>query len=397
MRQETERRLLLRIVPISHKKMLKIIINSHIAPESDKMAYFMSGGDISTSYTDVQSLLDYFPDEQEVMIELHSCGGDTTEGWAIYDALRASGRTIHTKVVGVCGSMATILALSAPKERRSIAKHGQMLIHSPYFTNAGEVTLGNIDALKATLLEEHNKMLDVYVERTGTDRNILESQMKNGGWFDADKAIELGFAGFVAPELSASIKQTKKQMKKNRLKQAMEAFVSALTRTSAMTFITKDGMELEVEREEGEIEVGDQAEPDGEFILEDGRTVVVKDGVIVEIKEAEQEPAEEPATEAEEEPTEDAENTAEDTNEEVEDLKKQLEELKQENKELKKQLEEQKEIVSAVEALGGKKFLAKQTSEQVTVARIVTKKQAVEDNNPYAKILAEKREALRKK
>lgn len=372
--------------------MLKIVINNQIAPDSEKMAYIMSGEGFPTSYTDIQSLLDYFPEEQEVMLELHSCGGDTTEGWAIYDALRASGRTIHAKVVGECASMATIIFLAAPKERRSIAKHGRMLIHSPYFPDAGAVTRGNIGALQATLEEEHNKMLNEYVARTGMDRETLEAQMSAGGWFDADRAVALGFAGFVAPELSASI-QSKKDMKKNKLKAALEAFCAAFASTSAMTFTTKDGMELEVEREEGEIEVGDPASPDGEFILEDGRTVIVKDGVIVDIKDAEsEEPAEEtPEIEAVEE------ETPEEPAEDVEELKKQIDELKKENEDLKKQLEEKEEVVAAVNALGGKKFLAQQTSAQLAVTRKAVAKQKVEEDNPFASILAAKREALKNK
>jgi ATP-dependent Clp protease protease subunit len=373
--------------------MLKIIFNTQIVPEGERMAYVMSGEGFPTTYTDISLLLDYYPDEEEVMLELHSCGGDTTEGWAIYDALRASGRTIHAKVVGECASMATILFLSAPRERRSIAKHGKMLIHSPYFPDAGEVTRSNIDSLKAMLEEEHNKMLDTYVERTGMDRETLETQMNNGGWFDADKAVELGFAGFIAPELSAQVNKTK-SMKKNKLKAAFEAFVQAFS-TSALTFTTKDGQELELEKEEGDIEVGDAAEPDGEFVLEDGRIITVKDGVVVDIKQAEEEQPEEeeaPETEAVEEPKEE-EAPAED----VEELKKQIEELKKENEELKKQLEEQKEVIAAVDALGGKNFLAKQSSKQLTIARKATEKKKAEEDNPYAAILAAKREALKKK
>ena len=52
-----------------------------------------------------------------------------------------------------------------------------------------------------------------------------------------------------------------------------------------MVITTSTGDELTVEREEGEIQVGDPASPDGEHVLEDGRTVVVTDGVITEIKE----------------------------------------------------------------------------------------------------------------
>lgn len=52
-----------------------------------------------------------------------------------------------------------------------------------------------------------------------------------------------------------------------------------------MVITTSTGDELTVEREEGEIQVGDPASPDGEFVLEDGRMVIVVDGVITEIKD----------------------------------------------------------------------------------------------------------------
>lgn len=383
-----------RVATVCHfLEMLKIVINNQIAPDSEKMAYIMSGEGFPTSYTDIQSLLDYFPGEQEIMLELHSCGGDTTEGWAIYDALRASGRTIHAKVVGECASMATIIYLAAPKERRSIAKHGKMLIHSPYFPEAGVVNRHNIGALQAVLEEEHTKMLDEYVLRTEAPREELESQMNNGGWFDAERAVELGFAGFIAPELSAvEPKQDKKQMKKNKLKAVFDAFCAALNHTSAsLTFITKDGQELEVDKEEGDIEVGDPAEPDGEFTLEDGRTIIVKDGVVVDIKQEEPEeeqPVETPETEGAE-PEEPAED--------VEKLKQENEELKKEIEELKKKLAEQEEVVAAVDALGGKSFLSQVTSEQLAVARKAVAKKREEETNPFAAIVAKKREEQKNK
>lgn len=367
--------------------MLKIIINNYIASESEKMAFIMNGEGYQTSYYDVQGMLDYFPEEQEVLVELHSCGGDTTEGWAIYDALRASGRTIYTKVVGECASMATVIFLAAPKERRTIAKHAKMLIHSPYFPDAGVVHRGNIGALSAALEEEHNKMLNVYIERTGMDKETLEAQMEQGGWFDAEKAVELGFAGAIEPELSASVNSNNKfkSMKKGKFVAEVEKFLAELgIKTSAVVLTTKDGGEIEVDRDDNNVEVGDKAKPDGEFELSDGRIIIVKDGEVIEIKEAEEDV---------EEPEETPEVTAEES-EEVQKLKDENEQLKKVIEELKKQLSEQEEVVAAVASLGGKKWLAAQTSEQPGFVRQQAKK-VKEENNPYAEILAAKRNSIK--
>jgi ATP-dependent Clp protease protease subunit len=370
--------------------MLKIIINNAIASDADKMAYIMSGEGFPTSYTDVQSLLDYFSEEQEVMVELHSCGGDTVEGWAIYDALRASGRTIHTKVVGLCGSMATVIFLAAPKERRTIAKHASMLIHSPYFPNAGKVDRHNIASLQAILEEDHNKMLDVYVERTGASREDLEAQMNDGGWFDAERAVELGFAGSIAPETSAKVQVSK--MKKKGLRAAVEAFMRTLAATSAEVFTTEDGLEVEIEvGEDGTISIGDKASPDGEYRIND-TIITVKDGEVVDIQQAEPMTEETPKTEGEgTQESEETEEPKDDT--EVEELKRQIEELKEENEELKKRLEEQSDIVAAVETAGGREWLSAQTSKQMTFSRTEAKRNK-DANDPYAEILASKKAAL---
>ena len=55
----------------------------------------------------------------------------------------------------------------------------------------------------------------------------------------------------------------------------------------ALELTTAGGDTLTVEREEGEPQVGDAASPDGEHVMPDGKTIVVTDGVITEIREAE--------------------------------------------------------------------------------------------------------------
>jgi ATP-dependent Clp protease protease subunit len=64
-----------------------------------------------------------------------------------------------------------------------------------------------------------------------------------------------------------------------------------------MELTTEDGTVLTVEREEGDPEVGDNASPDGTWLMPDGKTITVEGGVITEITKAE--PETEPETDAE--------------------------------------------------------------------------------------------------
>ena len=109
--------------------MAKLFINKDIAADSDKMKYWLSGED-SISFSDIRYFMDWIPaDDNRIDVEIHSCGGDCIEGYAIYDALRASGKEISCKVVGTCASMATVILLAAPAERRTAYEHSRMCIH----------------------------------------------------------------------------------------------------------------------------------------------------------------------------------------------------------------------------------------------------------------------------
>lgn len=372
--------------------MAKLFINKDIAADSDKMKYWLSGED-SISFSDIQYFMDWIPaDDNRIDVEIHSCGGDCIEGYAIYDALRASGKEISCKVVGTCASMATVILLAAPPERRTAYEHSRMCIHNPYAYGAslsGKVTPERLESIAADLRAEKEKMLSLYVERTGQPRETLEAQMESDSWFSPEKAIELGFISSIVPAISAKkgvINQNTIDMAKTEKEvKVQSSLLDRLLRMCgyakiedvpavAITLTTSTGEELNVEREEGEIQVGDPASPDGEHVLEDGRTVVVTDGVITEIREPYNE------------------------DEDVEALKAQVEALKAENEELKKNAKTEDEIsvLEEVEKAGGiDKLKRAAASKYVPSGRVNNAGNKPQENKPVSKIetmLAEKRE-----
>lgn len=381
--------------------MAKLYINKDIAADADKMKYWLTGDDC-VSFSDIQGYIDWMPgDDNHIDIELHSCGGDCTEAYAIYDALRASGKEISCKVVGKAASMATVILLAAPIEKRSAYQHAEFLIHSPYYPSSakvGELTLAKLDELKADLQTEKEKMLNVYVERTGQTREILDAQMIADSWFDVNKAIELGFISSIVPAISASTKEPIINNNSNSESMAKESQTtvskSLLDRLLAkcgyakiedvpaavgMVITTSTGDELTVEREEGEIQVGDPASPDGEYVLEDGRTVVVIDSVITEIKE--------PSS----------------SEEDTQALQDRIAELEEENASLKANAKSETDtrIIAAVTKAGGENWLRKVTGSYVPAGRSATPQaKKHEETNPVSKIdkkLAEAREKNKKR
>lgn len=344
--------------------MAKLFINKDIASDSDKAKYWLSGED-SISFTDIQNFMDWMDrDDNCIDVEIHSCGGDCAEGYAIYDALRTSGKEISCKVVGKCASMATVILLAAPLERRTAYAHSSLCIHDPYGDGAllkGKVTTERLESIAADLRAEKQKMLDLYVERTGQNSDVLEAQMATDSWFGPEKAMELGFISSIVPAISAKKEEDIINPKTNIMaKKEVKVESSLLDRllrkcgyakiedvpAVAMVITTSTGDELNVEREEGEIQVGDPASPDGEHVLEDGRTVVVLEGVITEIRE--------PGSE----------------DEDVDSLKARIDELESEVAELKSnaKTEDEIKILGAVAKAGGIDKLTRAAASKYTPA-----------------------------
>lgn len=357
--------------------MAKLYINKDIASDDSKLAYWLSGED-SISYNDIQAFLDSVGEDNRIDVEIHSCGGNCIEGYAIYDALRVSGKEIACTVVGTCASMATVILLAAPLERRAMYQNARLLIHNPFIPELGKATIDTLNSALNSLNSEKERMLAIYTERTGKSREELEAQMATDDWFGSERAIELGFVSYVVPAASASVSNNKIKTEMSEKKASVaDAFrmlgvalgivkedATASTEQPevvSMTITTVTGTELVVEREEGEPQVGDAASPDGEHVLEDGRTIVVEGGVITDIKSAEEEVIEEEVEEAKADDTQALKD-------EIASLKAEIETLKSNAKS-----DEDAQVLAKVQEAGGiDKLINAAASKYVPAARTST-------------------------
>lgn len=314
-------------------------------------------------------------DDKTIDIHIHCRGGNVIEGWAIYDALRHSGKEISATIDGECSSMATIVLLSAPKERRKAYTNAHFCIHNPSATMynldwSESLTADNIEKGAARLTKqaeqlraEQDRILDLYVERTGTDRETLQAVMDKDVIYGMDKAIELGFISEVLPPITAKRQTPKTQNNMHNDKEEVQVKRGILDRILAkagfkaledvkivdMVVTAADGSELTIERESGDPQVGDSASPDGSFVMEDGTTIVVSDGVITEII---------PPVEAK-------------TDEEFAALEAELEALKAENEQLKADKAALEERISELESqLGESDAKAKTEEESAILAKV---------------------------
>lgn len=330
------------------------------------------------SYENIADALAAMPEDDDTIdLRIDCRGGLISAGWAIVDALRATGKTIKATIEGYCGSMAIAILLAASD--RTGARHALLHAHRacfPPYTLADSYNDRDLEKLAEDLRTENNRLLDFYVERTGSDRATLEALMDEDKDIDMERALELGFIHRIAEPMSASTakkrwlkQETPKSnnMAKNAFIEAFRAFAAALGQKVNITeeddkqnyvLVAADGTELNINKPEGEeIAVGDAATPDGEYVLEDGRKVKIEGGVITEIESAD---------------TDDPENKKRKCNltdeeaaqlqQENADLKAEVERLQAELEEAKKAAEqaaENKEILEIVNKAGGRAWLDK--------------------------------------
>lgn len=372
--------------------------------EEKSIDYAWLGVESGISFKDLDEALAAKPaDDSEIILKIHCNGGSCVEGYAMYDRLRSmEGCTVKAEVEGECSSMATILLLAASE--RKAQKNARICIHKPRLLWYGEeVTEDDAKALYDQLHDETERMMSIYTERTGASRDDLEALMKEDRYITTDKAKELGFISDIIEPVTALKKsgvsknsqskkpntmsrQKKEPTKAQRLFIALAASLGLKAEVNeggedepkAMTLNTEDGSTITVEREEGEPQVGDNASPDGEWKMPDGKTIVIADGIITEIREPEGEGGE---------------------GEETESLKAEIAEKDKRIAELEAQLAEsgkssktdaEKEILNLVAVAGGVEWLKSAKSSYKAPSR-----QAATPQHDETSLVAEELKRMR--
>lgn len=372
----------------TEKNMAILKIHSQINT-ADNVADLRYFGYDGISYKDVDEFVTSIAeDDNEIELRLHCEGGVCTEGWAIYDRLRASGKEITAIVEGLAASMATVILMAAPKERRKAYENATLLVHNPYTIAAG----GTADELRKAAEDmqmEQDRILDLYVERCGCDRDEMQALMNENKPIDAKKALEMGLIGEIIAPASArgnvELKYESQGMETTEVKTSLfQKMLRALGFASAeevdetaldavedtaegtealcMELSAADGSTISIERESGSPQVGDKASPDGEWTMPDGRVIVIEDGVITEIRTEED-------TEAEDSEEVDEVQALRD---EVENLKAQLADALRMAK-----TADDLRILNAVKMAGGEDVLRKVASEYVPDPRTKEGKDAM--------------------
>ena len=123
-------------------------------------------------------------------VRINSYGGDVFDGIAIYSRLVDHSAKITSHVDGIAASAASVIAMAGDTVRISSA--GMIMIHDAWGIGIGNAT--DFRALADRLEKASATIAGVYEQRTGNEMDQVRAWMEAEYEFDADEAIQNGFA-----------------------------------------------------------------------------------------------------------------------------------------------------------------------------------------------------------
>ena len=133
---------------------------------------------------------DLYADDGDVTIFIRSPGGNVFAAAEIYTMIRDYPGFVTVKIDSIAASAASVVAMAG--DRVLMSPVAMMMCHDP-----ATIAMGNAHAMEkaiSTLNEVKESIINAYQAKTGLSRNKIAKLMSDETWFNARKAVELGFA-----------------------------------------------------------------------------------------------------------------------------------------------------------------------------------------------------------
>jgi ATP-dependent protease ClpP protease subunit len=132
---------------------------------------------------------------KKIIVNIHSPGGNLSEGLVIKDMLQAKSAEVVTNLQGLSASAATAIH-QAGDQRRMAGNTSFMLIHRSMLGIMGYFNLNSFEAFIEDARTIDGKLIQMYANRSNASAGEIENLMDEGEgygkWIDADRALEIG-------------------------------------------------------------------------------------------------------------------------------------------------------------------------------------------------------------
>ena len=135
----------------------------------------------------------------DITVKINSPGGDVFAAAEIYTALKEYKGGVNVEIDALAGSAASVIAMAG--DIVSISPAGMIMIHNP-----STIAIGDSDEMKTAvrmLDEVKESIINAYELKTKLPRDKISRLMDAATWFNAKKALELGFVDEILFEENA--------------------------------------------------------------------------------------------------------------------------------------------------------------------------------------------------
>ena len=125
-----------------------------------------------------------------VSVWINSPGGDVFAAAQIYNMLMDYPYDVTVMIDGLAASAASVIAMAGTKVQMSPV--AMMMIHNP-----ATIAIGDTEEMKKAIKmldEVKESIMNAYEIKSGLSRDKISRLMDAETWFNAKKAVELGFA-----------------------------------------------------------------------------------------------------------------------------------------------------------------------------------------------------------
>lgn len=173
---------------------MEINVKGLIVDNDDKWIYDWFGIE-AVCPKDITEALKERKDDEKVIVQINSYGGNVSAASEIFAALKAVPATAY--IVGVAASAASIVAMAC--KEIYMVETAMMMIHNALSTARGDYR--DMEHCRQMLESTNKALIIVYRKRSGKTDEELQAMMDSETWMNVEEALAEGFCdGIYEPE-----------------------------------------------------------------------------------------------------------------------------------------------------------------------------------------------------
>lgn len=152
--------------------------------------------------------------EGAITVKINSDGGEESAGYAIYDALMMTKNQVIMEGYGCIASIAA--AIFQAGDWRCLSPHSKFMIHNGHFDSISPIEQLQVVSLARQIEKDCEKYYQILANRSANAVEAVKEMCDAETWFDAQDAVEAGFADelLVSRKAFAVVPGKKKRKKK---------------------------------------------------------------------------------------------------------------------------------------------------------------------------------------